>query len=104
MSGSSNMEMTTASGDTASGSIYLSKSTIKHSGVTTTGGTLNIYSGTYDVSGSTVAQHTISNLNMYGGTLDARNGLGSFDSSTITGTWNYYAGLIIMDPGTTLTI
>lgn len=104
LSGRSSLEITTESGDTASGSTFISNSTLKHSGVTTAGGTVNLYSGVYDLSQSVAGQHTIANLNTYSGTLNARNGLGSFDAATVAGSWNHYGGIIIMDAGTTLTI
>ena len=105
LTGRSTLEMTTTGGaDTATGTVHLSHSTFKHKGTGSIAGNLNLYSGTYDLSESTVADHTMAAINMYGGTLDARNGLGTFDSSTLTGDWNYYGGSIIVDPGTTLTI
>ena len=104
LTGRSDLEITTEAGDTASGETVISKSTLKHNGSTTSGGKLTIYSGTYDLTSSTVSQHTLANLDTFGGILDARTGLNSFNGSTVAGTWNYYGGRILVDPGTTLDI
>jgi len=102
--GGSRLEVTTEAGDTASGNMVVHRSTLLHNGVTTAGGSLTLYSGIYDVRDSIVGQHTVASIAMYGGTLDARNGLGSFNSSTVTGTWDYYRGRVLLDPGTTVDI
>jgi len=102
--GGSRLEITTEAGDTASGNIVLHRATLLHNGVTTAGGSLTIYSGVYDLRDSVVGQHTIASIDMFDGTLDARNGIGSFNSSSVTGTWNYYGGQVLLDPGTTVDI
>lgn len=104
LTGGATLEMSAAAGDTASGIVTISRSKLNHNGVTTAGGALNLYSGLYSVADSTVAQHTIASVNQYGGVLDTRNGIQSFNGSTVTGAWLYLGGTIHVDPGSTLDV